>query len=100
MRVLSAARLRVFWESHADAEEPLRAWFADAEQAVWESPHDLTAHYTGVSILGNKRVCFNIKGNTYRLIVAVDFRTKFVLVKWIGTHAEYDRIDAETVGGS
>jgi mRNA interferase HigB len=97
MRVISVPPLRDFWGRHADVEEPLRAWLADALRAEWKTPHDLKTYYANASLLGNNRVVFNIKGNDYRLIVAVSYRAKIVLVKFIGTHAEYDRVDAENV---
>ncbi len=97
MRVIAVPPLREFWERHADAEEPLRAWLADAHRAGWGTPHDVKADYGNASILGNNRVVFNIKGNDHRLIVAISYRAQIVLIKFIGTHAEYDRVDAETV---
>jgi mRNA interferase HigB len=96
MRIISVFNLHAFGRAHADADEQLRAWAADTEKAVWQSPHDVKARYGNASILGNNRLCFNIKGNDYRLIVAVGYRTQVVLIKWVGTHAEYSRIDAET----
>lgn len=97
MRVIARALLREFWMVHADAEDALKAWLADAEKAVWESPNDITANYANTSILGDSRVCFNIKGNHYRLIVKVLYQAQVVYIKFVGTHAEYDKVDAETV---
>ena len=97
MRVIARAPLRDFWTSHADAEDPLKAWLADAEKAQWQSPNDITANYASASILGDSRVCFNIKGNRYRLIVKVIYKAHVVYVKFIGTHADYDKINAEEV---
>ncbi len=97
MRVIAVPPLRNFWTRHADAEGPLRAWLAEAQKAEWETPHDVKTNYGNASILGNNRIVFNIKGNDYRLIVAVSYRARIVLVKFIGTHAEYDGVDAETV---
>ena len=97
MRVIAVPPLREFWNRHTHAEEPLRAWLADAQKAGWQTPHDLKTDYGNASILGNNRVVFNIKGNDYRLIVAVSYRAQIVLIKFIGTHAEYDKVDAETV---
>ena len=98
MRVLTASTLRGYWTRHADAEGPLKAWLADAERASWKSPHDVKADYANASILSDDRVVFNIKGNAYRLVVAVSYAHQVVLVKFFGTHAEYDKIDALTVG--
>jgi len=96
MRVIALKRLRRFWESgHRDAEQPLRAWYHEAMQAEWTGPHDLKRRYAHASLLGANRVVFNIGGNTYRLVTVVDYRRKGVLIRWVGTHAEYDRIDAQ-----
>lgn len=89
--------LREFWTSHADAEGALRAWYSDARQAEWRTPAEIQATYANASILRNNRVVFNIRGNTYRLIVAIHYALGIVYIRFIGTHAEYDRVDAETV---
>lgn len=86
-----------FGRRHADAEEAIRAWIAAVRAADWRSFNDITAQFTTASILGNSRVCFHIRGNRYRLIVAVLFRNQSVLIKFVGTHAEYDRVDALAV---
>lgn len=75
----------------------MRAWFDEAVKADWAQPADIKAHYRNASILKNRRVVFNIKGNDYRLIAAVAYRLGVVYIKFVGTHAEYDKIDAETV---
>lgn len=82
---------------YEDAEDALKAWLADAEKAQWKLPNDITANYANASILGNSRVCFNIKGNRYRLIVKVLYQSQIVYVKFIGTHSEYDKVDAEEI---
>ena len=97
MRVIAVAALRAFWQQHPDAEQPLKAWFEEASKASWTQPSDIKAQYRSASILKNRRVVFNIKGNDYRLVVSVAYRFQAVYVKFIGTHAEYDLIDAETV---
>jgi mRNA interferase HigB len=89
--------LREFWLSQADAEDALRAWYADAQHADWKTPADIRAVYANASVLANNRVVFNIRGNTYRLIVAIHYASGIVYVRFVGTHAEYDRIDAETI---
>lgn len=89
--------LRDFWEKYPDAEQPLKAWFDEARKAIWTSPADIKAQYRNASILKNRRVVFNIKGNDYRLVVAVAYRFGAVYIKFIGTHKEYDAIDAETI---
>ncbi|MDP3519982.1 MAG: type II toxin-antitoxin system HigB family toxin [Hydrogenophaga sp.] len=97
MRVVAIATLRAFWERFPDAEQPLKAWYEEVSDAIWHQPVDIKAHYRSASILKNRRVVFNIKGNDYRLIVAVAYRLQVVYVKFVGTHKEYDAIDAETV---
>lgn len=97
MKVIALATLRNFWVRHREAEQPLRAWHDEATRAEWKQPADIKAQYRSASILKNRRVVFNIKGNDYRLIVAVAYRIGVVYVKFVGTHAQYDAIDAETV---
>jgi len=91
------ATLRAFWERHPDAEQPLKAWFKEATSASWSQPADIKAQYRGASVLKNRRVVFNIKGNDYRLIVAVAYQLQIVCVKFVGTHKECDAVDAETI---
>jgi mRNA interferase HigB len=97
MRIMTRRTLREFWERHADAQEPLRAWMMDAERATWKSPEDIKRVYANASILPGNRVIFNIKGNAYRLIGHVNYPTGFVNIRFVGTHAEYDKINAETI---
>ena len=91
------ATLRKFWASHPDAEQPLRAWHDEVTRAGWKQPAHIKAQYRSASILKNRRVVFNIRGNDYRLIVAVAYKIGVVYVKFIGTHAQYDGVNAETV---
>ncbi len=97
MRVIALRSLRAFWQRHPAAERPLRAWYDEADRANWRSPADIKRSFRHASILKGQRVVFNIKGNEYRLVAALAYNTGVVFVKFIGTHAEYDRIDAETV---
>lgn len=97
VRIIALRTLREFWTAHADAEEALRAWYADARQAEWKTPGDIRAVYANARILSNNRVVFNIRGNTYRLIVAINYGYRTVYVRFVGTHAEYDKVDAETI---
>jgi mRNA interferase HigB len=89
--------LKLFWEKHPNAENPLRAWYTEAKKARWEGPNDIKNAYRTASILRNNRVVFNIKGNTYRLVVAVKYEFQIVYVRFIGNHAEYDKINAEEI---
>jgi mRNA interferase HigB len=97
MNVVAVSTLRNFWKKHPDAEQPLKAWYDEAKAASWTCPQDIKKNYASASFVGNNRVIFNIKGNDYRLIVAIAYRYQAVYIKFIGTHAEYDRVDAATV---
>lgn len=88
---------RNFWEKHREANRPLKAWHYEAARAVWKKPTDIKAQYRNASVLKNRRVVFNVKGNEFRLVVAVAYRIGVVYVKFVGTHAQYDAIDAESV---
>lgn len=96
MRVISAKRLKDFWEHkyYAESEQSLRAWYAEAKAADWKNPNEIKAKYHTASFVGNNRVVFNIKGNNYCLVVAIRYEFKIVYVRFIGTHEQYDRIDA------
>ena len=94
MRIISRKVLREFWERHPDARQALQAWFADVKHADWSSPSEVKQTYRSASILPNNRVIFNIKGNQYRLVVAVNYAYGMVYIRFVGTHAQYDRIDA------
>ena len=97
MRVIAISTLRRFWQKHPMAEIPVRAWYAEARRAGWERPADVKTNRRNVSILANNRAVFNIKGNDYRLVVAMRYDKQIMFIRFIGTHAEYDRIDATTV---
>ena len=97
MRVLSRKTLRQFWDKHPDAREPLQAWYADVKHANWKRPSDIKATYQTASFISNNRIVFNIKVNKYRIIVVVEYRFGIVFIRFIGTHKEYDRINAETI---
>ena len=89
--------LREFWTQHPQAEIPLRSWYAEASKAEWRTPADIKAAHRAASFLPHQRVVFNIKGNDYRLVVAVRYTQQLMFVRFIGTHDEYDRIDATTI---
>jgi mRNA interferase HigB len=97
MRIIAISYLRHFWEEYPSAEQHLKAWIDEVKKAAWTQPAEIKDQYRSASILKNRRVVFNIKGNDYRLVVAVAYRYQAVYVKFIGTHAAYDAIDAETV---
>ena len=97
LRIISRKTLREFWERHPDSEQPLRAWYLEVRQADWASPDQVRDRFPSASILPNNRVVFRLKGNDYRLVVAVFYPGRRVYIRFVGTHAEYDRIDAEEV---
>lgn len=97
MRIIARKMLRDFWEQHPDVEGALRSWFADVAQADWSGPADIRQTYSTASFVANNRVVFNIRGNSYRLIVAVNYPYRVVYIRFIGTHREYDQIDAATI---
>jgi mRNA interferase HigB len=97
LRIIARKTLVQAWTKHPTTEQPLKAWFQDAKTAQWDSPEDIRTQYPTASIVGNERVVFNIKGNAYRLVVAVNYSAKIVYIKFFGTHAEYDKINVEEV---
>ena len=97
MRVIAKKILREFWKKHADAEEQLKTWYREASKAEWASPSDIKNEYAKASILKSSRVVFNICGNTYRLIVKINYERGWVFIRFIGTHADYDKVDAENI---
>jgi mRNA interferase HigB len=98
LRIFNRSTLVEFWTKHPDAEGPLRLWFSIGEKASWSSPAEVRAAFGSADFLANNRVVFDVKGNTYRLIVQIKYAPLFlVFVRFLGTHAEYDRIDANEV---
>lgn len=97
MNVISKKTLILFYENHTQAKTPLEVWHSDVRKAQWESPDQIKREYSSASFLRDNRVVFNIKGNDYRLIVHIDYKRKIVRVKFIGTHSEYDKINAEEI---
>lgn len=97
MHIVAVKFLRAFWEQHPDAEQPLKSWVGEVRKAAWRQPAEIKEQYRSTSVLKNRRIVFNIKGNDYRLVVSVAYQFQAVYVKFIGTHKQYDSIDAETV---
>lgn len=96
-RIFSKSTIREFWEKHPDAEQYLKTWYETVKNADWKSPGDVKLTYANASILKNSRIVFNIKGNSYRLIAKFNFEKQWVIVRFIGTHQEYDKIDADLI---
>lgn len=97
MRIVAKRPLLDFIVRHAQAEQPLLALHAEASKPNWKTPQNIKDQYASASFIGRNRVVFNIKGNDFRLIVAVAYQIGVVYVKFVGTHAEYDKVDAATV---
>lgn len=99
MRVISVRKLKDFWRktSYKDSEQSLRAWYSEAKKANWKTPDDIKKQYRNASIIANNRVVFNIKGNHYRLVVAIRYELNIVYIRFIGTHKQYDKINAEEI---
>lgn len=97
MRVIAKRTLRDFWERHPDCEEQLKSWYREIERSEWSKINDLKKDYPGASILKGNRIVFNIKGNNYRLITRLNFEYQICWIRFIGTHAEYDKIDATNI---
>jgi len=97
VRVIARKTLIEYWRLNRKAEQPLKAWFAEAKKASWKNPHEIIDQYGSASIVGNNRAVFNIAGNTYRLVVAIHYGAGIIYIRFIGTHKEYDQIDVETV---
>jgi mRNA interferase HigB len=98
MQIIALRTLRRFWERHPQAETPIRLWYTVASKAIWSNPADIKAQFGGsVDFVADNRAIFDIGGNKYRLVVHISYPYKRILVKFIGTHTEYDRIDPNTV---
>jgi len=97
MRIIALKTLRVFWEQHPDAEQALLAWYHDARRAAWRTPAEIKDVYRNASFVGRNRVVFNIKGDDYRVVVAIHYPHGIVYVRFVGTHQDYERIDAGTI---
>ena len=97
MQIIARKALKDFWTRHDRAEAPLTAWYLEVSKARWSSPQDIKAMFRSADFVGDNRVIFDIGGNKYRLVVHVAYKYHRVLIKFVGTHSEYDRIDPETV---
>ena len=97
MRVIAKRTLREYWEQNPDSEVQLVSWYREASKADWQSPNEIKAQFASASILKNSRVVFNIAGNKYRLIVEINYKRGWLFIRFVGTHKEYDKIDANTI---
>ena len=97
MRVIAKKTLKHCWIQYSDCEQQLKTWYQEASESKWESPADIKRLYPSASILADNRVVFNIKGNTYRLVVRINYDYSMVWIRFIGTHTQYDKIDATKI---
>ena len=97
VRIIAKRTLRAFWEYHPQAKGPLQAWHQEVERADWVAPSEIKAQFQSASVLAGNRVVFNIAGNKHRLVVKINYPYRIVYVRFIGTHKDYDGIDAKTV---
>ena len=97
VRVISKKTLREFWQKHSDCEERLKAWHKEAEEATWKTPQHIKNDYPSASFLQDNRVVFNISGNNYRLVVKIEYEFRTIYIRFVGTHDDYNRIDATTI---
>ena len=96
-RIIAKKTLREFWLKHSDSEQYLKTWYETAKNSNWTSPNEVKQTYINASILKDNRVVFNIKGNSYKLIVKFNYKRQWAFIRFLGTHAEYDRINANTI---
>ena len=97
MRVIARSALREYWDVHPDVKQPLQTRYRDTRAATWSTYNELKRDHPSASILPEHRVVFNIEGNRYRLIVLFNLRKQRCYIRFVGTHAEYDKVDANTV---
>ena len=97
MRIIAKKLLREFWKTHADSEHQLKSWFQETSDVEWKNPNDVKKDYPSASILTDNRIVFNIKGNNYRLIVRINYPFQMIWIRFIGTHSDYDKINANEI---
>ncbi|MCD4747110.1 MAG: type II toxin-antitoxin system HigB family toxin [Bacteroidales bacterium] len=99
MRIIAFRTLREFWKKseYSDSEKSLRSWYHDTKSADWKNSNELKQQYKNASIVGEGRVVFNINGNTYRLVISIDYKFQVIFIRFIGTHKQYDKINAKTI---
>lgn len=96
-RIFAKSTLREYWEKYPDSEQYLKTWFDTAMSSNWRTPTDVKQTYANASILKDSRIVFNIKGNAYRLVTKFNFEKQWIFIRFIGTHKEYDKIDADSI---
>lgn len=97
MRIIAVKTLKSYWEAFPEAQAALFAWFEEVSGADWNNPNEMKEQFRNASILSGKRIVFNIHGNSFRLIVDIEFKFKIVFIVWFGTHKAYDNLDAKSI---
>jgi len=97
MRIIAKSTLREFWEKHKDCETAINEWYSTVLKENWNSANELKDKFGNASVINSNRIVFNIKGNSYRLVVEINYLFKIVFIIWFGTHSEYDKIDVKTI---
>ena len=97
MRIFARATLRDFWAQYPETEQYLKTWFETASNSHWKTPNDVKHNYANASILKDSRIVFNVCGNSYRLVVKFNFEKQWIFIRFIGTHSQYDKINANTI---
>jgi len=96
-RIFAKSTLREYWEKHPETVQYLKTWYDIAMNSDWRTPDEVKQTYVNASILKDSRIVFNIKGNSYRLVVKFNFEKQWIFIRFIGTHSEYDKIDVNTI---
>ncbi len=97
MRIISKKILRDFWDKHPACEQQLKSWYQETGNSIWSDNSQVKLEYPSASFLKGNRIVFNIKGNHYRLIIKINYDYQMIWIRFIGTHAEYDKIDAKNI---
>jgi mRNA interferase HigB len=97
VRIFSKSTLRGYWETHPDSEQYLKTWYDTSLNSEWKTSNDVKNTYANASILKDSRIVFNIKGNSYRLVAKFNFEKHWIFIRFIGSHSEYDKIDANKI---
>jgi len=97
LRVIAKKIVRDFWAKHPDCEQQLKSWYSEVEDATWKNPNQVKKEYPTSSILEDNKIVFNIKGNNYRLIIKINYYYQMIRIRFIGTHSQYDKIDATKI---
>lgn len=97
MRVIAVRTLREFWERHPETEQPLRAWYHEVQKCAWKKPDDILKDFPKARPIKNNRCIFEINHNDYRLIIQTHYNRGIIFIRFVGTHSEYDKVDATTI---